>query len=163
MRPLPLVLLAALLLLPGCSTGDDMTMLEARDQIRDVVGGLAAELGGGVTVSDEYVTPAADVQAAGGDELVYSLSLDVDVPADRVGEAAGALADRYREQGWTVERDAAPDVPLRLTRDGALVALQAGELRDGALVVGTSAPVPTPEGVRPLSARLPFDPYTPPS
>ena len=164
MRPLS-VLFAVLVLVAGCRpTGDDMTMFEARDQIREVVGGLAAELGGTTTVADEYVTSAADTQAEGTDELVYHLSLDVAVPPDRVGRAIGqGLADRYRDEGWTVELAPFPDVPLRLTRDGALVAVRSGADGAGALVRGTSAAVPTPDGVRPLSAKLPFEPYTPPS
>lgn len=164
MRPVAPALLAALLLLPGCSTGDEMTLLDARDQIRAVVGDLAAEVGGTVTVTDEYVTAASDTQDLDADEVVYSLSLDVDATPEQAREAmTDDVVTRYRDAGWTVERDPFPEVPLRLTRDGALVAVDAGDLRQGALVVGTSGPVPTPEDVRPMSARLPFDAYEPTS
>lgn len=159
------VLLAALVVVGGCrSTGDDMDMLDARDQVRAVVEDLATSLGGTITVQDEYVTPATETQAGGTDELVYHLSLDVAVDPPAVRRTIEEqLVDRYRERGWAVEQDPVPDVALRLTRDGALVAIRAGQDRDGALVRGTSAVVATPEGVRPLSARLPFEAYTPPS
>lgn len=161
-----LTALAICLLLAACSpsTGSDMTMIDARDEVRTVLTDLAVELDGPITVLRESIRPAAATQAEGGDELQYQLSLDVAVDPSRARQVVeDVLADRYREQGWTVEIDPMDEVVLRLTRDGALLAIRSGPSRDGALVRGTSGVVPTPEGVDPVSAGLPFEPYTPPS
>lgn len=161
-----LIALAACVVLAACSssTGSDMTMIEARDQVRTVLTDLAVELDGPITVLDEGIQPAAATQAEGDEEMQYHLSLDVAVDPPRVRQVVeDVLADRYEQQGWNVEVDPWDDMPLRLTKDGALLAITAGPDRDGALVRGTSAVVPTPEDVRPITAKLPFEAYTPPS
>ena len=155
-RLLLLALAVALTALSGCSPEEDdvttPTLEEARDRVRDVARDLVATLDAPATVEDETLTPGEESQAADATTLSYAVTVHV----RRGGaDALDVVRDRLSSTGWDVDDGA---VRPRGSQDGYVVGFNA--FADDVTLLSIRSPViPTPEGVDPVRAGVPFEEF----